>query len=166
MDERQGALLADADVLIDYVSSGLFILELTAQHIGPLYVLRQVLETVGGLTERDCRRLGIQIIEADTKALVEAGSMSGALSLEDWLCLIACRDHQWTCLTNDGSLIRQCGNATVQVRRGLSLMVELVKKSVLERRRALRIAQAIHESNPLHINDHVLDIFRSALDDV
>lgn len=163
---RAGLLLADADVLIDYVSSGLFILELTAQHIGPLYVLRQVLETVDDLSERDCRRLGIQVIEADTDSLVEAGSLSGALSFEDWLCFITCRDQQWTCLTNDGSLIRQCGNATVGVRRGLSLMVELVEKRALEHRRALRVAEAIHEANPLHINDHVLELFRNALDDL
>jgi hypothetical protein len=125
-----------------------------------------VLDNVDRLTERDCRRLGIKVIEADTDSLVEAGSKSGALSFEDWLCFITCRDQQWTCLTNDGALIRECGNATVAVRRGLSLMVELVQRSVLERRRALRVAEAIHEANPLHINAHVLELFRTALADV
>lgn len=170
MDEPpDGTLLADADVLIDYVVGGLFVLQLTAAHIGSLYVLRQVLGTVDGLSERDCRRLGIQIIDGDTESLVEAGSLSGEpgpLSFEDWLCFITCRDRQWTCLTNDGSLIRRCGNSSVPVRRGLSLMVELVETRVLARGRALRVAQAIHESNPLRINDHVLELFRDALDDL
>jgi hypothetical protein len=165
VDEARGTLLADADVLIDFVAGGLSVLQLTAQHIGPLYVLRQVLDTVDGLSERDCRRLGIQVIEADTEALLEAGSKSGALSFEDCLCLITCRDQEWTCLTNDGSLIRECGGAGVPVRRGLSLMVELVQDGVLGRRRALRVAEAIHEANPHHINDQVLELFRAALDE-
>ena len=167
MDKQaRGTLLADADVLIDYVSGGLFVLELTAQHLGPLYVLSQVLDTVDGLSERDCRRLGIQVIEADTASLLEAGSKSGALSFEDWLCFLTCRDQEWTCLTNDGALIRECGHAKVPVRRGLSLMVELVRGGVLDRRRALRVAQSIHEANPHHINEQVLELFRAALDEL
>jgi len=164
MDEARGTLLADADVLIDYVAGGLFVLELTAQQIGPLYVLRQVLDTVGGLSERECRRLGIQVVEADTAVLLEAGSKEGALSFEDWLCFITCRDENWTCITNDGSLRRKCEGADVATRRGLSLMVELVQRGVLDRKRALRVANSIHEANPHHINDEVLELFRSALD--
>lgn len=165
-DPARGTLLADADVLIDYVAGGLFVLELTAQHIGPLYVLEQVLDTVEGLTERDCRRLGIETLEADTAALLEAGSLSGPLSFEDWLCFVTCREQRWTCLTNDGSLIRECGAGGVYTRRGLSLMVELVEAGVLDRRRALRVAQAIHEANPRHINNEVLTMFHAALDKV
>lgn len=167
-DEPQGTLLADADVLIDYVSGGLFVLELTAEHIGPLYVLSQVLETVDGLSERDCRKLGIQVIDADTESLLEAGSLSGQpgpLSFEDWLCFITCRDRKWTCLTNDGPLIRRCGRETVSARRGLSLMVQLVEERALDRHRALRVAQSIHEANPLHINEEVLEKFRRAIED-
>ncbi len=166
MDEAPGTLLADADVLIDYVAGDLFILALTAQHLGPLFVLRQVLDTVDGLSERDCRRLGVQVIDADTASLLEAGTKSGPLSFEDWLCFITCRDQEWTCLTNDGALIRECGSAKVPVSRGLSPMVELVRGGALDRRRALRVAQAIHEANPHHINDQVLELFRAALDEL
>jgi hypothetical protein len=44
-------------------------------------------------------------------------------------------------------------------------MVELVQDGVLGRRRALRVAEAIHEANPHHINDQVLELFRAALDE-
>jgi len=43
-------------------------------------------------------------------------------------------------------------------------MVELVQRGVLDRKRALRVANSIHEANPHHINDEVLELFRSALD--
>ena len=98
MNEARETLLADADVLIDYVKGGLSILSLAAEYIGPTYVLRQVLDTVDGLSETDCRKHGIQIVDADTTTLLEAGSKSGPLSFHDWLCFITCRDQQWTCL--------------------------------------------------------------------
>ena len=163
MGEARGTLLADADVLIDYVHGGLFVIGLTAQHIGPVYVLSQVLDTVEGLSERECQRHGIQVVQAITASLVEAGTKSVPLSFEDWLCFIHCRQEHWTCLTNDTALIRECENAAVPFRRGLSLMVELVRGGFLDRERALRVAQSIHEANPLHINDKVLDLFRNAL---
>lgn len=157
------ALLADADVLIDYVEGGISILSLAAEHIGPIYVLRPILDTVDRLSESECRKHGIEVIEAETDLLVQAGARSGALSFEDWLCLLTCQHEGWTCLTNDGALIRECGKAEVPVRRGLSLMVELVDRGTLDRARALRIAQTIQETNPHHINDRVLELFRNAL---
>lgn len=38
-------------------------------------------------------------------------------------------------------------------------MIELVSQGALERRRAERVAKAIHESNPYHINENVLRAF-------
>lgn len=165
MNKPGPTLLADADVLIDYVQGGFSILSLAAEHIGPIYVLRQIVHTVDGLTERYCRRHHVQVIQADTDSLIEAGTKSGALSFEDWLCFLTCRDEGWTCLTNDGALIRECSRSGIPVRRGLSLMVELVGIGVLERRRALRIAQTIRKANPFHINEVVLEQFRNAIEE-
>lgn len=159
-------LLADADVLIDYVEGDLSIIALVAEHIGPIYVLRQVLQTVDGLTESECRRHRIQVREPNTELLLEAGQKSGSLSFEDWLCFLTCRNEGWTCVTNDGALIRECRGADVPIRRGLSLMVELVRNGALERRKALRVAEAIHKANPLHINERVLARFLAALEEL
>jgi hypothetical protein len=164
MDEFSEVLLADADVLIDYAKSDRSILTLVTENLAKVYVLREVLGTVKEITERDCRRLGIHIIETDTVDLLEAGSLSGPLSFEDWLCLITCRNREWTCVTNDKALIRECKQRNIRFRRGLNLMVELVKSGFLDRHRALRIANAIHEKNPTHINDAVLKLFRETLE--
>lgn len=56
-------LLADADVLIDYRDSDLTILKLVSQHIGPVRVLRQVLDEAPGISDRQCARLGIKIVQ-------------------------------------------------------------------------------------------------------
>jgi len=160
-------LLADADVLIDYAIADKTILELVSVHIGPLKVIRQVLETVDQLSERECGALQIEIVDLETEHLLAAGAMSGGgLSFEDRLSLLACRNNGWSCVTNDGALIRACARAGVSVRRGLRLMVELVRAGALVKRRALHIAEAIHIANPRHINERVLVEFRSLLDEL
>lgn len=152
-------LLADADVLIDYVQTDLSILRLVANHTGRLYVLREVLETVDGLSNSRCRRNGIEVIETETAMLLEAGKRSGALSFEDWLCYLHCEQRHWICVTNDSALIQACKNGGVSCRRGLRLMIDLVVGGYLPRAKALRTARAIHQINPLHINDSVLEQF-------
>jgi hypothetical protein len=161
-DDRE-ILLADADVLIDYVASELSILTLASEHIGQIYVLKPILATVDDLSERKCMHHGIRVIDVETAVLLEAGAKSGPLSFEDWLCLIVCRDRGWTCLTNDAALGRECGDVEIHVRRGLGLMVDLVHAGVLDEERALRVASAIHEENPYHINATVLEQFQRAL---
>lgn len=164
MPRRQEVLLADADVLIDYSNSNLSVLGLVARHIGKLYVLRQVLDTVDALTVTHCKRHGITVIEADTATLLKAGKLSGPLSFEDWICYLLCEQKRWTCVTNDRKLIQVCQEAGINIRRGLGLMVELVAKEHMTRAKALRTARTIHKNNPYHIDKKVLERFINALD--
>lgn len=157
-------LLADADVLIDYTKTDLSILTLVAQHTGKVYVLDEVLRTVDGLNKTKCKRHGITVIEADTELLLAAGKHSGALSFEDWLCYLACETEGWVYVTNDRALIRTCRQGKVQHRRGLRLMVELVRDGHLTRTRALKVARAIQTTNPHHINETILYQFEKVLD--
>jgi hypothetical protein len=58
LDPSLEILLADADVLIDYRDSDLTILKLVSDHIGPVRVLREVLDEAPGISDRQCARLG------------------------------------------------------------------------------------------------------------
>ncbi len=89
--------------------------------------------------------------------------MEALFSFEDWLCLITCRDRSWTLATNDAALIRECKKERVRVRRGLSLVIELVRRGSLEAKRAIQVVEAIHQANPTHINERVLSAFEKAL---
>ncbi len=159
----QTVLLADANVLIDYRESELDILKLVVQHIGRVVVLAPVLDEVRGVTPTQCRQLGIEVVEVTTEQLVQAWEGGSRVSFNDHLCLIACRDEGWTCVTNDGTLQRLCQHHGVATRFGLGLMVDLVAVGVLTRRRALAVAHQIQASNPLHINERVITRFRTAL---
>ena len=71
-----------------------------------MHVLEQTLATVVNLSERECKKQGIEVIDVDTNVLVEAGAKSGPLSFEDWLCLIVCRERVWSCLKRPCSSTR------------------------------------------------------------
>ena len=157
-------LLADADVLIDYRESELAVLELVAQHVGRVAVLQSVLEEVHGVTVTECSELGIEVVEVETDRMLQASEVDSHVSFNDRLCLVMCLEEGWTCVTNDGALRRLCERCGVATRFGLGLMVDLVAVGALTRQRAEAIAHRIHASNPLHINNRVLNRFAGALD--
>ena len=158
-------LLADADVLIDFAKARPAVLRQISRHVGKLHVLSQVLSTVDDLTRGDCAAHEIQIVSVSTDLLLEAGAMKqGALSFEDRLGLVAARSNGWTLVTNDRPLIAACRTASVPVRRGLRLVLELVQHGVLSKPQAQHVARAIHRVNPRHINARVLEQFDAELD--
>ena len=163
MAMAQTVLLTDADVLIDYRESEIEILELVVQHIGRVVVLAPVLDEVQGVTPTQCSQLGIEVVEVETEQLVRASEVESRVSFNDRLCLVACREEGWTCVTNDGALRRLCERHGVATRFGLGLMVDLVAVGALTRRRAMAVARQIQASNPLHINERVLARFVAAL---
>ena len=166
MPPARTALLADADVLIDYRASELGILELVVQRVGRVVVLAPVLGEVRDVTAAQCARLGIDVLEVETARMMQAAAVEPTVSFNDRLCLVACREEGWTCVTNDGALRRLCERNGVETRFGLSLMVDLVVAGALTQRRAIAIAHQIHASNPLHINERVLARFLAALADL
>ena len=163
MAMAQTVLLADADVLIDYRESAIKILELVVHHIGKVVVLAPVLDEVQGVTSAQCVQLGIEVVEVETEQLVRASEVESRTSFNDRLCLVACREKGWTCVTNDGALRRLCERHGVATRFGLGLMVDLVAAGALTRRRAMAVARQIQASNPLHINERVLQRFLEVL---
>ena len=159
----QTVLLTDADVLIDYRESEIKILELVVQHIGRVVVLAPVLDEVQGVTPAQCAQLGIEVVEVETEQLVRASEVESRVSFNDRLCLVTCREEGWTCVTNDGALRRLCERHGVATRFGLGLMVDLVAAGALTRQRAMAVARQIQASNPLHINERVIQRFLEAL---
>ena len=163
----RATLLADADVLIDFCESGdLEVLALVVRHVGPLCVVKAILDEVRQLEPDDCVRLGIQIVEATTEQQIRAARIEARASFNDRVCLVVCRDEGWTSVTNDRALQGLCRRQGVPVRFGLGLLVDLAATQAISRSRAETVARRIQTSNPLHINERVLAGFRAALDQV
>lgn len=156
-------LLADADVLIDYRDSDLSILKLVSEHVGPVRVLREVLDEAPGVGDHRCAQLGIEIVQLETDLLIEANDLPRSLSAADRFCIIACKRNLWTLVSNDRALRAVGKQRNIQLRWGLGLMVDLVHARVLSETQALKVAAAIRAANPTHITADLLDRFRARL---
>lgn len=155
----RGYLLVDANVLIDSLAADLSVLARASQSLGDVHILSTVLDEVEGLDTADCERLGLNVVEPELAQLTEAAERRSTLSAQDHLCLVVARARGWTCVTNDGALRRACTAEDVAVLWGLEVMTELVRLVQLSAEDAIAVARAIHESNPLHIPDSLVERF-------
>ena len=160
---QRGFLVIDANVLVDYQAADLAILALVNRHVGTVHILTTMLAEVEGLDESDCERLGFRVVEPSFVQVVEAASQTGRLSFQDFTCLVVCRDHGWTCVSNDRALRRACEADGIDVIWGLELMLELVRHGHLLANDASEAAERIHLANPVYVNSAILTAFRAKL---
>ena len=156
-------LLADADVLIDYVEADPDVLARCVRYFASVHVMQTTLEEVDGLTTSQCERLGIVVISVEPEILTQAMDETLGLSIPDTICLLVADQRQWTCVTNEKALRKRCEERDVHVRRGLNLMIEFVREGHLVPKRAEKVARAIQKSNPEHIHDGVIEEFLTAI---
>ncbi|MFP4106213.1 MAG: hypothetical protein ACLFVU_09000 [Phycisphaerae bacterium] len=152
-------LIADANVLIDYAVSDRRLLTLISRHIGRLYVPSPVLDEVQALGAEEAQRHGCQEIEPTFSQLTQAAAGGGALSFQDWLCLIIAQDEGWAVLSNDGALRKACGRASIDCIWGLEAMAILTDDDHLRPARAIRIAEKMAAQNPF-LTPELLERFR------
>lgn len=153
-------MIMDACVLIDFIKTERAVLELVVNHVGPLYVTTPVVDEVNEIDdESELVSLGLTVIEPEIEDAYAAGSRSGPLSFEDWLCLLTAKRHGFTCVTNDKNLRKICRQESVSLLWGLELLAELHKVGGIPATEAEATAQAIRLSNPKHINEKILSRF-------
>ena len=143
-------LLVDTCVLIDYHKSDLSVLTLASNHIGSVSLPREVLQEFrkgAPLSDRDCERHGLTIIDPTLEQLELVSVEHSKLSLADRMCLVMAKNC-CICVTNDKALRKACEREKVATMRGLRLMITLVEKKQLPADDAISIAKKIGEHNP------------------
>lgn len=161
MSVRPSILLADANVLIDYRDVDPSILALAVKHIGPVFVLRDVLDEVRDFDETTAASLGMTVVDTSAELMLEISSLPRRLTRADRLCYLACRDSDWVCLTNDRFLRSHCEANSLRTSWGLELLIKLHGCGVLPPERAIEIARSIASGN--RSIAAVLDRFLQAL---
>lgn len=156
-------IITDANVLIDYCQSDLSILGLYAAHIEPVLIPSQIFEEVAQLTQAECERQGLEIVEEPIEVLLEATERRGPLSYPDRVCLYLAKARQLVCVSNEKPLHKACREEGVSSQWGLWLMVELVRVGQLDREVASDVAWAIHRSNPMYIHAGIVEAFLEKL---
>lgn len=155
--------IADANVLIDYISTDPDVLSLAAKHLGPIHVETAVLQEVEQLSADYCKKVGLTPVQANLEQLSEASVRSGSLSFQDNLCLILARDRGWSCLSNDGPLRKVCQKNGIKVVWGLELMFGLIQHGCLSIERSIEVAYAIHAINPVYITRNIVEQFQQKI---
>lgn len=157
---RPGALILDANVLIDYCQSDRTLLRLTSLHFAPISLPITILSEVDGLSREDCAELGLELVDPPlTQLIAVAQRRGGGLSLNDRLCLVLAKERQGTCVTNDGRLRAECRTENVPVMWGLEPLVQLVRGGPLAREEAIRAVRQMQRFNPRYITDGIVKGF-------
>jgi len=158
------ALILDADVLIDFISVDRMIPSLIVKYIGPVYVVRQVLDQVKVIkSENELDDLGISIVEPLIEDFYSAANTTSQADFEDQLCFYTAKRHGFICATNDSGLQKLCMNYDVECIRGLRLILDLTKCGGISPERALVIAEQIHINNPKYITKELIERFTQEL---
>lgn len=152
------AIVSDADVLIDYVLSNKKVLYLASTQLFRIYVLTSVLREVKQLSRSEARKLGLIVLEPTLEELAEAMKATSGISFQDKLCLETAKKNNWSCLSNDKRLRRQCEDEGVKTVWGLDLMLHLNKRGILVKHEAEKTARNIHKIN-LRITEKTIEKF-------
>jgi predicted nucleic acid-binding protein len=153
-------MIMDACVLIDYLKTERFVLELFAKYLGPVHVVSPVVEEVKEIDSPDeLIKLGLVIIEPEIEDAFAAASQIGPTSFQDMLCLLTAKRHGFTCVTNDKNLRKLCIQERVPLVWGLELLAELHNSGGIPGKDAEGIAQMIRKSNRKHITAKIISRF-------
>jgi predicted nucleic acid-binding protein len=153
-------MIMDACVLIDFIKADRTVLELVVKHVGPLHVASPIVDEVHEIEdENELVELGLIIVEPEIEDAFEAAGSSGPTSLQDRLCLLTARRHNFICVTNDKNLRQLCKQKGVEILWGLEILSELHKTGGIPGKEAETIARSIHASNPKHITAAILSRF-------
>lgn len=152
-------LLMDACVLIDFIKADVAVLQLIANHVGPVHVISSVIDEVKDLGGEALVELGVTIIEPELADAFAAAGSTGPISFQDRLCLLTAKRHGHVCVTNDISLRKQCEKENVRISWGLELLTTLHRRGGIPSSDAIDIAELIHKNNPRHITASIIERF-------
>lgn len=152
------AVIADANILIDYMEVGRKVLTLFASSIDSLYVPLAVLKEVPALSFDEADRIGIILLDTEISILSEASTIKTGCSFEDNICFLTAKKENFICATNDRNLRMICESDGVDVFWGLQIMIYLVQIKKLSKKEAVDIAKKISNINST-ITKSIVDEF-------
>ena len=160
-------VITDANVLIDYADADITMLALYSEKIERVVIPSVILDEVNQLTHDDCLQYGFEVVDEEIELLSEASNAQhGPLSFQDKVCLYLAKSIGGiTCITNEKALLKFCDEDNIPTKRGLKLLLELAELNHISKDEAIGVVYSMHECNPLHIHQGVIDEFIRLLDE-
>lgn len=160
-DAGDNCIVLGACVLIDYLKEDSIVLESAGQHIGSIVVPSPVISSLEQSTQNYCENLGVRAITPDLRLIQKAATRSGGLSCNDWLCILLAQDLKATLYSSEKPLLNMAFKAGVEARRGLELLLELVRAGVMSPNSAEEVAARICSRSSRYAS--ALEEFQTAL---
>jgi len=151
----------DACVLIDFLKSKRSVIKLISEHVGPVYVTSPVVEEIQReiKNENELIELGLCIIEPEIQDAFRAVNSPGPTSFQDHICFLVAEREELSLVTNDTHLRRLCKKKGIPCLWGLQPLVQLHCSGGISSKTAVEIARKIHQTNPRHITNQILERF-------
>ena len=152
-------VICDANILIDYAKANKKVIGLITEHLYEIWVPLPIWEEIKNLSDKDAKRLDINIAEPSLAQTYEAANMfGGGLSGEDNMCFIIARDEKAICATNEKPLRRKCKSNSIEVLWGLEMMVQLCEVGKFTANSAEKVARKIAQEN-VTITENIINNF-------
>ncbi len=158
MDQENRNILFDANALIDFQKTDFSVLAEVTQHLGNIYLLKEIRDEVWGLTQKDCRSVDLKVISSKKYIKELAAKPFGGLSLPDRLNLYTSIDSGFSLVTNDVNLRKACKVRQDKIIWGLQLLLILIENSEYSIDDAIKIGKMIGDQNQ-YISKVIVDDF-------
>lgn len=155
--------IIDANALIDYCESDIAVLSLVSTHVGSIHIARGTFHKVNQLTTAAAAKHHMEIVTPDLETILAATATRGALAHDDRETLLITKKYNWTCITNDKALRRECASENVPVLWGLEPMRLLVEYGLTTRSHVIKTARLIQRANPRYITSEILTRFEEQI---
>ena len=158
MNQENRNILFNANALIDFQKTDFSVLGEVRQHLGNLYLLKEIRDEVQGLTQKDCRSVDLKVISSKDHIKNIANQPYGSLSRPDRLNLYTSIDSGFSLVTNDLNLRKACEERQVKIIWGLQLLLILIEKSDYSINDAIKIGKMIGNKNR-YISEEIVNDF-------
>ena len=162
---KREILICDANVLIDFCSVDKSILGLLNTHLFEIQIPDIILAEVNNLSEGECAKLGIAIMETPLDLREQVENLISGCSAEDAVCYMLAKNKGCLLATNDRKLRKECKKAGITLYWGLELILPLVKSECLSKKKAENSARTIANLNKM-ITESVVQGFLDKLKNV
>ena len=139
---ERSIVICDANIIIDYSSCDMFLLTAMTRLFQKVYVPYLVLYELTDVSEKALIDARIELMETS----IETSPVKG-LSTEDWACVLAVKQTEGLCITNDRKLRSVVSDMGYDVLWGLETLLEMWRNRIITKAKAKKCGLGICERN-------------------
>jgi predicted nucleic acid-binding protein len=142
LNPEKSIVICDANIIIDFSGCDISLLRGMTRLFQKVYVPYLVLYGLADVSEQVLMDAGIELMETP----LEVSPVKG-LSTEDWACVLALKQTEGICITNDRKLRSVASEMGYDVMWGLETLREMWRNKIITKAKAKKCGMSICERN-------------------